>query len=355
MAVVMNAKPRSMWMTAIGALVLIWTLWALQGHSTRSLMPPPSVPNSQPAHNSGIKSSSSSTRPANGKHNTTVTDRPLILYAYFETENSRGNLEFFLRHGLHAGADFLFILNGENKAEDIIPKEKNIRWVHRPNDCYDLGAFAEVLLKDDLYKRYNRYITMNASIRGPFLPYWATGCWSDMYLDRVTEVKKLVGMTFNCHPNNHVQSMIWATDRVGMEILLFPTEAQIEATRASLPPHNPDEPVPPFTAPGINSCPHQYWDAVAVEVYSTPLIKAAGYDVDVIMTAFHKNDRYQEECFRNVDYKDTLYEGTYFGTTIHPYDTVFAKANRGTNALVLERLSEWIDGSGYSSYDHCPS
>ena len=119
------------------------------------------------------------------------TDRPLILYAYFETENSRVNFDFFLQHGLHAGADFLFILNGENKAEDSLPKADNIKFVKRKNDCYDLGAFAEVLTKDDLYKKYNRFITMNASIRGPFLPYYATGCWSDMYLSRLTEKNKV--------------------------------------------------------------------------------------------------------------------------------------------------------------------
>lgn len=159
-------------------------------------------------------------------------------------------------------------------------------------------------------------------------------------------------MTFNCKPANHVQSMIWATDRVGIEILLFPTAEQTEATRKSLPPFPDGEPVPPMDIAGINSCPHEYWSAVAVEVYSTPLIKAAGYDVDALMTAFHMSEHYQEECR---EYKDALYENSYFGTNLHPYDTVFAKANRGTNALVLERLTEWMGGRKYSSYDYCPS
>lgn len=70
------------------------------------------------------------------------------------------------------------------------------------------------------------------------------------------------------------------------------------------------------------------------------------------MTAFHMSEHYQEECR---EYKDALYENSYFGTNLHPYDTVFAKANRGTNALVLERLTEWMGGRKYSSYDYCPS
>ena len=122
----------------------------------------------------------------------TASERPLILYAYSETKPARVNLEFFIAHGLHANADFVFILNGPTNAPDIIPKEANIRYVQRLNDCYDLGAYAEVLIRDDLYKGYKHFIMLNASIRGPFLPYWAEGCWSDMYLKRVTEKVKVL-------------------------------------------------------------------------------------------------------------------------------------------------------------------
>jgi hypothetical protein len=120
-----------------------------------------------------------------------ISDRPLILYAYSETKNARKNLEFFLAHGLHAGADFVFILNGYTDAASIIPTATNIRYVQRPNDCYDMGAYAEVLTGDDLYKHYKKFILLNASIRGPFLPYWAENCWSDMYLKRVTDEVKV--------------------------------------------------------------------------------------------------------------------------------------------------------------------
>jgi hypothetical protein len=140
--------------------------------------------------------------------NQTASDCPLILYAYYETENARQNLEYFLAHGLHGGADFIFILNGENHAEDIIPTRPNIRYIKRKNDCYDLGAFAEVLTNGDLYRNYTKFITMNASIRGPFLPYWSTGCWSDMFLSRVTEEVK-VGFS-----SESVQSFFFLVSRL---------------------------------------------------------------------------------------------------------------------------------------------
>lgn len=113
-----------------------------------------------------------------------VSERPLILYAYADSKEGTSlvNLKFFIEHGLHDAADFIFILNGETTAGSLIPQEDNIRVVQRPNDCYDLGAYAEVLTTNDLYKGYKRFIMMNASIRGPFLPSWSNSCWSDMYL-----------------------------------------------------------------------------------------------------------------------------------------------------------------------------
>lgn len=124
---------------------------------------------------------------------TTPKDKPLILYAYADAESgsSRINLEFFIAHALHDAADFVFILNGETDAAKLIPTKSNIQVVQRKNDCYDLGAYAEILTKNDTYKSYKRFIFLNASIRGPFVPYWSDACWSDMYLNKVTEEVKV--------------------------------------------------------------------------------------------------------------------------------------------------------------------
>lgn len=124
-------------------------------------------------------------------------DRPLILYAYSETDSARTNLNFFVAHGLHDAADFVFIINGESKDTSLIPTADNIRIVQRKNECYDLGAYAEVLIMDDLYKKYKKFIMLNSSIRGPFMPYWAESCWSDRYLNKITDEVKVC---FPPHP-----------------------------------------------------------------------------------------------------------------------------------------------------------
>lgn len=121
--------------------------------------------------------------------------RPLVLYTYAESENARANFKFFIRNGLHGQADFVFIFNGETDAPDLLPADlPNVKIVRRENKCFDIGAHGEVLRQDDLWKKYKRFITMNASIRGPFVPTYYPSCWMDAFLGKITDKVK-VGRT----------------------------------------------------------------------------------------------------------------------------------------------------------------
>ncbi|KAF5585076.1 hypothetical protein FPANT_7657 [Fusarium pseudoanthophilum] len=275
-------------------------------------------------------------------------DRPLILYAYAESEVARANLEYFVVVGLHSAADFVFIFNGETNADSLIPDAPNIRIVHRNNTCFDLGAYGEVLRTDSLWTHYRRFITMNASIRGPFLPYWAqskSACWSDLYLDRINEKVKLVGMSANCMPRFHIQSMIWATDSVGMKLLLFPNSSTLS-------------PADGFGAAGApvayHSCYDGWHSAVHAEVGTAEMIIAAGYDVDAMMEAYHKSKGFRYDCHAD-GVGDLLFNGRYFGSNIHPYETIFMKANRNIDPKLLQSLTEWHLAEGRRSWDICQS
>lgn len=116
------------------------------------------------------------------------------MYAYYESDYARQNLGFFLRHALHGAADFIFIFNGDTDADDLVPVEReNIKVIKRANECFDLGAYAEVLMANNstLFKKHKRFITLNASVRGPFMPYWSIDCWSDALLRKVTDKVKV--------------------------------------------------------------------------------------------------------------------------------------------------------------------
>jgi hypothetical protein len=160
----------------------------------------------------------------------------------------------------------------------------------------------------------------------------------------------LVGLTIHCHILLHIQSQLLATDRIGLETLLFPSPTVIENFRAAVPPHNPKSKIPAVAIPGINSCPHNYWDAVAIEVHVAALIKAAGYKIDVMMMAFHGIEDFEKACWRNGDPQK---RGHYFNIELNPYELVFTKANRNIYPLQLERYTSWANGKNYSSYDYC--
>lgn len=270
-----------------------------------------------------------------------------MLYTYAESETARENLKFFLEKGIHGGADFIFIFNGVTDAVSLVPEHPNIKVIQRENKCFDLGGMGEVLRKDDLWKRYKRFITMNASIKGPFLPrYASTACWTDIFLGRVTDTVKLVGTTVNCQPSPHVQSMLWTTDDIGMGILLDPALAH------SVPQEDHwgtlDDPI------GLSFC-HETMDAaIHTELGSTRLITSQGYAVDVLMTAFELSAGAGiEEYCKNGQFEDILYDKKYYGTNIHPYETIFIKANRDIDPTLLEKLSDWHRRNGLSGWDTC--
>lgn len=157
-------------------------------------------------------------------------------------------------------------------------------------------------------------------------------------------------MTANCWPTFHVQSMIWATDLTGLETLLFPS-AEISAKVIKTP-------IPtaaylfPHLHPGINTCFDGWNSAVSAEVGASAVIKAAGYKLDVMMNAYHSSEKYEEECDTSRN-GDVLTDHAYFGTNVHPYETIFLKSNRDIDPTNLEKMTEWVEGSGYSSYDYC--
>ena len=140
-------------------------------------------------------------------------------------------------------------------------------------------------------------------------------------------------MSYNCEPfDRHVQSMILATDNVGLEILMDPT------------------------AKSLSSCPNDWHSAVEVEVRITGEIKKAGYKADAMMQEFQSSPDFADSCKG----ADRLWEGAYPdgkrdgpGSFVHPYETLFFKANRKVQEQLLSRLTKWTDVAGYSSYDAC--
>lgn len=314
------------------------------------------TPKPTPKSTSPANASKPKTTQKSEAGNVKAKDRPLVTYVYSQTDSAEANLRYFITHALNDAADFIFIINGDATiSREIIPKLDNIQAVERKNDCYDLGSHAEILttkittqdvngkaVKQERWKGYNRFILLNASIRGPFMPNWSDRCWMDAYLSKVTEEVKLVGMTANCWPQFHVQSMIWATDSVGLGLLLHPPQP------AKIPEGLPSN----WKEVGINGCFHTWDEAVHAEVFSTQIIRDAGHKIAVMMSAFYSDEKYIDHCDSGGN-GDVLWNGRYFGANVHPYETIFMKTNRDIDPVLIDKLTSWKTGEEYSSYDYC--
>jgi hypothetical protein len=177
---------------------------------------------------------------------TTRPNRQLIIYSGPTHAHCTGkhriyhkNFHFFLEnglslqrnHSLHAyndmSTDIIIVLGQKvvtyyRKVINIITNvHPNVIFMERPGDCYDMESFRLALEKSNL-NQYSYFIFLNCGIIGPLL---SQQFWSHHFIDILDEFTKLVGLSLNCDgklgmKQAHIQSMIWATDRTGLNTIL---------------------------------------------------------------------------------------------------------------------------------------
>lgn len=82
------------------------------------------------------------------------------------------------------------------------------------------------------------------------------------------------------------------------------------------------------------------------------LIRSQGFKVDVMLTSVHSYTP-AEYCDRAGPQSDHLVQGGYFGSNVHPYEVIFAKANRGIDDGLLSHLTAWHYNMNQTSWDKC--
>ncbi|KAI0383041.1 hypothetical protein F5Y04DRAFT_251686 [Hypomontagnella monticulosa] len=214
-------------------------------------------------------------------HQNALTDshRLLITYDYTESQYSRENLMLFLKNGLHSNADFMFILNGPTNVVELIPNKANIQVISEPSNYFDFDIYNGIVRENALWKNYNYFIVLDSRIPGPFMPCWSRSCWSDIFLSRLDEDIKLVAMTAKCRPKFHIQPMIWATDAIGMSLLLHPPKADVLY----------DDNQAVASGGSFANKRHAAYD----DIKAIDIIKKAGYKVDALIATSHRSDNYE--------------------------------------------------------------
>jgi hypothetical protein len=152
--------------------------------------------------------------------------KTLVLYVFHEYHE---RVQEYIQKAifLDPDIDFLIINNGSSIEPPTLPDY--VIYFKGPNLGYDFGGWSRGLLYNDLYKGYDRFIFVNSSVMGPYLPSYFKGKWTDIYLDGLTSSIRLFGSTINTGsidiPNDpekysHIQSYIFSTDLEGLKYLI---------------------------------------------------------------------------------------------------------------------------------------
>lgn len=259
-----------------------------------------------------------------------VNAKTLITYVHYKRSDDsiyEENLNFFLKLGLIDSPDYHFniIINSDTGGESI-PEKDNISVIKGHNKGYDFGAYKQSLDSVNL-EDFNRYIFINDTCRGPFIPNYISKStnWVEMFLGEINSNVKLVGPTwFNAEYDEHLQ-----------EVVQLPR--------------------------GCNT--HiQSWCFGTDKNTIKDLIKNKIFDChgkshqDVIfhheirMSQFLINQGYEVKPFQlsreTEKHSDINHNDAYFETTINPLETMFFKTKAsGTktinNPIVVDNYTKW--------------
>lgn len=169
---------------------------------------------------------------------------------------------------------------------------------------------------------YTHYFFMNGGVRGPFLPvYWPRHLhWSRAYFDQIDATVKLVGSSIVClqHPDGcvrrdpscagpKIEGYTWATDRAGLRTILA-HEPKVFAQHVSK------------TKAVVNG-----------EYGMNRAILAANYSMTTLLLAYRgvdwRNADFTNDAAACNQFEHPSREGSYFGLSVHPLETVFMKTD----------------------------
>ena len=145
--------------------------------------------------------------------------KTLVLYM-FHVYNDR--VKNFLDKCIFYDESVDFIIISSDKA-NIFAVPSIVKVLFRDNVGFDFGGWSDALITGDLYKNYERFVFINSSVIGPFIPSYYKGRWTDIYLNGLKDNVKLFGSTINTCQNpylTHVQSYVFAMDKEALEYLI---------------------------------------------------------------------------------------------------------------------------------------
>jgi len=242
----------------------------------------------------------------------------VVIYVLHELNR---NVEFFIKHGIisRPDTDYFIVINSK-----IVQINSDVATViNRDNIGHDFGGWSHCLFLDKegmfIYDYYDYFIFINSTVRGPFLPEWSNENWIDVFILKINSYDKLVGTSIGFYKGlTHVQSMMFCTDRVGIDILVK------GGIFSAIPKHL------------------EKTDVVLLkEIGMSTKILEAGYNIACMLTSFKGIDF---RVYKQIKDLNVFANDNYFGIEVHPYEVIFIKYPSTLHQSLIktiEMLTEW--------------
>ena len=258
-----------------------------------------------------------------------------MVYHYFEKDQSYiDNFCHFLRFGYRPNMDFVIVVAGHHTID--LPKADNLQYHFTPNDNFDYGGYACAIRTLDLINRYEHFIFVNTSVRGPFLPPYIgksiEKSWDQILIDLLELDVGIAGTAVALTPAHHSIAKLYNT-KYGVSSHNENILAHVQSTCYILPKASLQYLV---NTGFYESAPTLSKDETVrdYEIRLSQLLLAQGLNLKCVLPEYSQVDYRELKNDINPASRegDSGFLNSYFGRTAHPYESMFIKTSRNTHS-----------------------
>lgn len=257
------------------------------------------------------------------------TSKTLVIYHYYEKDQSYiDNFSHFIRFGYESTLDYLIIVAGEYTIDFLaLP---NIEYLFVENKNFDYGGYSTAILSMTIWQQYDFYIFINSSVRGPFLTRHFSKKWPDLFTDQLIGDAGIVGSSISITPSSHSICMLYH-EKYGHQSRNKKFLGHVQTTCYAIR-RDMLEKLKSLGFYGQTESLTKDETVRDYEIHLSQLILNMNCNLQCLLPEYNQIDyRKDYEDINPASREgDSGFEGSYFGRTIHPYESIFIKTSRNT-------------------------
>lgn len=254
-------------------------------------------------------------------------NKVLVLYHYFEKDQSYiDNFSHFLKYGYDSSLNYLIIIAGDYSIE--LPSLSNIEYLLTENKNFDYGGYCAAIKNLDIWQQYDFYFFINSSVRGPFLLDYYNQTWTNLFIEKFSDDVGIVGSVISITPSKHSIAKMYY-QKYGKLDRNNQLLGHVQTTCYALSRHVLKQLIDYGFYEGIDDL-NKDETVRDYEIRLSQLILGMGFNLQCMLPEYNQLDYQEALADINPSSRegDSGFEGSYFGRSAHPYETIFIKTSR---------------------------